>query len=64
MRSTFGPVLTITEQNKLMSQSRSNGFLRVTDQTFASQVLDSDPSVLVGFSAPWGDACSRLGQKL
>ena len=64
MGSTRDRVLTITEQNKFMSHSRSNEFLRVTDQTFASQVLDSDTPVLVDFWAPWGDACCRLGQEL
>jgi thioredoxin 1 len=47
-----------------MSQTCPNRFLRVTDQTFADQVLASDTPVLVDFWAPWGEACSRLGREL
>jgi thioredoxin 1 len=64
MGLTLELILTITVQKEFTSQSRSNGFLRVTDQTFASQVLASDTPVLVDFWAPWGDACSRLGREL
>lgn len=47
-----------------MNQMLTGGFVRVTDQNFASQVLASEKPVLVDFWAPWGGACSRLGQEL
>lgn len=47
-----------------MTPHFSGGFVRVTDQTFATQVLASEKPVLVDFWAPWGAACSRLGTEL
>ncbi len=47
-----------------MTPNLAGSFVRVTDQTFATQVLDSDQPVLVDFWAPWGAACSRLGSEL
>lgn len=47
-----------------MRQSKSEEFVRVTDEDFASRVLASEKPVLVDFWAPWGAVCSRLGREL
>lgn len=47
-----------------MIKAAGGGLVRVTDETFASRVLEADRPVMVDFWAPRGTVCGRLGTEL